>query len=392
MPIMRIEPLTLYTKDQTGFAWRIVDATSLSLKTSENGFLTLTFPLRRPFGFSYEDIGLDFQVFVYSNRGDVAWHGRLESIEPSLTGKTSSMNVTAVGYWAAGYDEVKNGTISGSTPEACLATILTGGYVAQWSTTTTGLSTTGVTSYNYQTSNGGTDDLPVGDIVLQLYQAGSSSSQRVVPAIWENRQLVTTILASPPSPRYLVRRRNVAGIGLRRALSSVSPKVLVRYKDANGNLQRVNVADTATQNNLGVDFTGGGTVTTYNRTQIVDITGLSNGTSSTNATSLANSKLAVSKLVKSDSQAINISKKYCVIDLVEGQEIPLWKVRSGYYMQIPDLLPRPAEAGSGTAGGDAALLTTFYITQTEFKYTGAADNDMLTITPEASSNISDLNS
>jgi hypothetical protein len=375
------ERLQLILADQNAKYWNLFDAAHLKIDTSERGFALASWVLPRDFGFVWDEIGLNFQAFALSSRGDVAWHGRLESIEQALDNWGQPfLSCQGAGYWSSTYDLTFAGTLGTSaSPETMIGSLFSGGYLPQLSNTTSGLTATGLSGQAYQTPNGGTDDVAVGNVILDLCAKGTSTTgQRVIPLVLANRKLVTRALPVTPTAKYVVKQANVARIGLRRTLTSVFNQVIVRYKSStDGMLQRAQVNDTASQSNLGVDYTGGGTITGLFRRTVRDITGLS-ATNSTIATQMANAVLYTTKRVGNDSQAITIERDWVIFDTEEGGEIPNWKVQAGYWLQIPDLLPRPSESGSGTNAGDQTLQTMFYITQTQYD----DDTGHLTITPE----------
>jgi hypothetical protein len=110
--------------------------------------------------------------------------------------------------------------------------------------------TTNVTGDKYQTGNFGTDDEKVGDIIQSVCAAGVYSgglpdtTKKVIPAVWTGRTLTTSaITIVSPTADYIARRGSVKSAGLRRALSSVYNRVIIRYKDTSGNLARVTVND-----------------------------------------------------------------------------------------------------------------------------------------------------
>lgn len=376
------EKLTVYTADSAGRRWQIADATPPKIKNTENGFDVCNLSLLRDFALSWPDIGLNFQVFIFAARGDTAWHGRLESIEPRLEEGNGFVNVTAIGYWANAYDSDYSGTLSTSaTPEAMITTLFSSSKLSQIASLN--LYTTGLSGREYRTGNGGTDSAKVGDVIKDLCDMGDSSSpvKRVVPAVWTDRQLVTyAVTTQSPVADYTIPRALVKSISLRRALSQVYTRVTCRYKDTGGILQTATVNNTAQQAALGVDFSGSGSITNFVRVYIMDISGLSGGTTSTVATNSANARLNKVSRVTNDSDSIVVDTEYAIFSVAENQTVPLWKIRAGKWLQIPDLLPRPSDTGSGTSAGDASLSTMFYITEAAYD----SQSGVLTLTPETS--------
>jgi hypothetical protein len=211
----------------------------------------------------------------------------------------------------------------------------------------------------FQTDNEGTDDQPIGDIILDLCAKGTSVTyQRVIPQVWEalgsdgKPVLSTAILPAFVSTRYIVRLANVKSFSLRRSLSNIQNRVRVRYKlDTDGTLAKSVRNDTASQSNLGVDFTGGGTITNFIRVGNYDVSN-NYSANATNADRLGDTILNRLKRVSNQSQAIVIEKDWVIFDVQTGQEIPNWAVRAGQWLQIPDLFPRGSESGTGTNSGD----------------------------------------
>ena len=380
--------LSLHTRSQSGKWWPIQDAQEVVMTTNVQGFYDLKWKLLRQMGFAWEDIAVDNQVYLKNARGDVAWHGRMESIEPRLENTDESINCTALGYWNSAYDLNFNGSLTGGSPEYMIGQLVSGGvYIPQLITDTNGLTYTGKTGQNYQTPNGGTDDVWPGDAILTLCDRGDIYQNKIIPSVWENRRLVThAVSMSNPVARYSVSKSNIVSIGLRRALSTVNSRVVLRYKDSNGLLKRYVADDTTLQTNLGIDLTGGGTLTPFVKVNMMDITGFEGGTSSDNAQNTAVTRLRETSRLKNDSESITVKNSYSIFDVVVGQEIPLYMVRAGYWLNIPDLYPRPTYSGTGTTSGDASLNTLFFISTTSYN----DSTGVLTITPENSSTLANV--
>jgi hypothetical protein len=384
-----MERLNIYTQDSNAKKWPIGDIKTLTLDSIENGFYQANMGLSRPFGIAWEDLALNNFLKAYNSRNDPIWEGRLESIEPAFQNDNDSLNVTAMGEWASTYDQPYHGVLGTSTtPEAMLTSLNSGGYLPQLSGVS--LLTTNVTGDKYQTGNFGTDDEKVGDIIQSVCAAGVYSgglpdtTKKVIPAVWTGRTLTTSaITIVSPTADYIARRGSVKSAGLRRALSSVYNRVIIRYKDTSGNLARVTVNDTTVQSNLAANY-GSGAVS-FIRTWVADYTGLGN-ISTQAATDRANVILSQRKRITTDSRALTITQDYSVYSVAERQEIPLCRVRAGKFIQIPDLFPRPGSTGTGTNAGDASLSTIYYIVQTSYD----AIAGKLTITPEQSSKLEDL--
>lgn len=384
------ENLTMWTRGTDGYRKYLQDVSNLVLSSNENGFYIATWTMLREFGVAWEDLGLNSQMTVYGPRCfDTAWDGRLETIEPAIQNGKDMIQCSAVGYWASASDLFYNGVLgSGVTPESMLTT-LNAAYLPQLSYPPT-LVTTGRTGDGYQTPNTGTDDVVVSDVVKKVCAIGDSSNNRIVPAVWENRNLSTSAVTTVnPSPDYVLRRKDINSTGLRVALSNVQDRVTIRYIDnGTGLLARVTVNDTTVQGNFSVDYQGAGipgTNTNYIRTKLLDFTGLG-PISATAATNRANVQLNDSKRTKADSKAIVVSADWSIVDRSRYQEIPLWSIRAGKWLQIPDLFPRPNVGGSGASSGDSSVTTMFYITQTSYD----AESGVLTITPDNSSALENL--
>jgi hypothetical protein len=194
MPNATIERLQLVLADQNAKYWNLSDAFNLKTGTSERGFALASWDLPRDFSFAWDDLGLNFQVFAYSGRGDEAWHGRLEAIEPVLDSRgRPALSCQAAGYWSSAYDLTYTGTLGTSaSPETMIGSLFSGNYLPQLLNDTSGLTATGLTGLAYQTPNGGTDDVAVGDVILDLCAKGTSTTgQRIIPLVLTNRKLVT---------------------------------------------------------------------------------------------------------------------------------------------------------------------------------------------------------
>jgi hypothetical protein len=379
------EKLTIIARDYNGRTWYLQDATGLKISTTENGYYLASWQLNREFGVAWSDIGLNFQITIYGPRGfDIAWEGRLETIEPSFQDGKSNLICSATGYWASVFDLFFNGLLSASaTPEAMLSSLISGGYVPQLSSSTAQLLVTGVTADTYRTPNSGTDDVIVGKVILDICASGNSTSQKVVPAVWDNRVLSTmTVVTFNPTADYTLRRNHIVSTGLRRSLSSVADRVTLRYM-LTGALARFTSNDTTVQANLGISYASG--FASYIRTRLLDFTGLGDITAPA-AQRRAEAVLSDTKRVKTDSRAVVVRAGKCILDNALLQELPLWAIRAGKWLSIPDLFPRPNLGGTGTVSGDASITTMFYIKQTEYEH----DSGTLTITPETSSRVEDI--
>lgn len=384
------ERLTIWTGDNNAQTWQLQDATGLRIATTENGFSMASWKLHREFGVAWPDVGLNYFVTIYGPRGfDIAWQGRIESVEPTYNNGVAALSCSATGFWASLGDEYYYGTLGTSTtPEALLQTAI--GLMANIAINYTGLTVTGVTGIDYRTGNWGTDDETWSEIVQKICDFGTNIlTQRVVPAVWDNRILSTSIVTTVnATPDYIVSRQHIVSTGLRRSLSSVKNRVTVRYNNG-GDLTRSTVNDTTGQAALATAYPVAGLLglrTNFIRTRIADYTGLGTNLSSSTVSDRANILLNNSKRVKTDAQSIVVKADYVILDNVSKQEIPLWRFRAGKWLNIVDLFPRLTRTGSGASNADAGITTTFYIVGTEYD----AESGSLTLTPESSSNLADL--
>jgi hypothetical protein len=249
---------------------------------------------------------------------------------------------------------------------------------------------TGLTTEKYQTDNYGTNDEFIGDIILAICKSGyapsgvADTTKKVVPAVWDNRGLSTSaVLTTLPTADYILRRKDIVVGGLRRALTSVKNRVIVRYKNTSGVLTRLTVDDTDSQGNLAALLEG--IAADFVRSQVLDYTGLGN-LSLASVTDRANITLSNSKQLKTDSDNIQVARDYTVFDVAKDRGIPLWSVRAGKWLQVPDMYPRSNSTGSATQAGNEGLATFYYITQTTYD----ALSGLLTLIPEQSARLGDL--
>jgi hypothetical protein len=375
-----MEKLSLYIKDRYQQFWPVADAYNLVFTTGENGYKDATWKLDREFSFSHPDLPLNGQVYIFSSRGDTAWYGRLESVEPARQGGHTFLNCTATGLWASMYDTYYIGGTLGTstTPEAMLATLLTG-----WMTDTSGLLVTGLTGRGYQTPNGGTDYVRNGDVILDICRMGTSTTgDRVIPQVWVGRKLYTKRLAATPSAAYQIPSRALDSLAIKRALSAIWNRIRVRYKSsADATLQAVAADDTAGQTALGMDYGSG--ITSLLRVAVRDITGLS-PTDSTAATLNANAVLNTTKWFRNEPQTLTAAQDWLIVDTSVLQEVPNWGVVAGNYAQIPDLfdrMPDPADLAIVQSPTDSSQQALFYISETSYD----ADAGKLTITAQIGS-------
>jgi hypothetical protein len=379
--------LTLIIRDQAARYWPIYDDRGGKLKNGTYGYDSADWTLDREFGFAWDDQALNNQVYYYTPFGDEVFAGRLNSLTPTWGDGVSSLAGAAKGYKDSTSDLKFSGTLIG-TPEARIAALITGGYLTQLANDTTGLITTGIASGTTATENSGTDDQSPWDVILNICKSGTSTGYKVVPQVWGSRKLITKAINTvSPTPRYIVDRANVAKISLARTLSDIYTQVEVRYKDSvDGSLQRLVLpsSTSAIATALGVDFTGGGTITPFLRTRVLDLTGiLPDGTDLTTATAAGNALLNELQRTSNTSDSIVIDQDYVVFDVLEGQEIPLYKVRGDDWLQINGFSAWPSEVGTGTSAGDQAITSMFLMTAAEYD----KDNRVLTITPESAGDL-----
>lgn len=379
--------LTLVIRDQVGRYWPLPDARGLKLTNGTNGYESAEWTLDREFGFAWDDEGLNNQVFVYNGFGDEVFHGRLDSLTPTWRDGVSSLAGSAKGYKDSGNDLKFNGQLVG-TPEAQIAALITGSYLRQLISDTTGLIVTGLAAGSTSTDSSGTDDKTVWDVILDICKNGTSAGYKVVPQVWSDRKLLTKAINTvTPTPRYIVDRANVKSISLSRSLSDTYSHVLIRYKDSvDGTLQRTywptGVSPVAV--NMGVDYTGGGTITNMRREYLLDLTNTyPDGTSLAVAQQAGTAVWNEITRVRNSGSSITIDQDYVIFDVLEGQEIPNWKVRGDDWIQINGFTPWPTDAGTGTSAGDTTITSIFLMTAAEYD----VDTSTLTISPESAGNL-----
>lgn len=380
--------LTLMIRDQVGRFWTIRDDQGGKIKNGLYGYESADWVLDREFGFSWDDIGLNNQVFYFTPFGDEVFHGRLDVVAPTLSDGIGSLANQANGYKDSGTDITWAGGSLTGTPEAKIAALITGSAFLQLTTDTTGLVTTGIASDTTSTPNSGTDDITAWDFVLQICRSGTSAGYKVVPQVWGDRRLVTKAINTVnPTPRYIVDVANVRRTSLKRTLSEIYTQISVRYKDsADGSLKHLYLPATpsATTQALGVDYTGGGIITDYWHRHVVDITSLyPDGCTAAQATNVATALLNEEQRVRNTTDALVIDVDYVIFDVLEGQEIPLCQFRGDDWLQINGFSPWPTDVGTGTSAGDQATTSLFLVTGAEYDIT----NHTLTITPESAGDL-----
>lgn len=382
------DELQLFVYSLNGVVKKVVDAQDEVIENNEQGFFQSTWTLKRDFSIAYDDIGLNSMVVWRSPRNDRVWQGRLIGIELryDATGG-NAINVVAQGYFGSAYDLTINGSLSGTT-EQKLAALITGGYLPQLVNDTTGIVAAGISSsYPWSTANGGSDDMRVGDAILDIAKTGTSDSQRYLTQVWLDRKFVTTTVnMSTPVARYKVKKNNVQSIVLRRNLNDIANLVLVRYKQADGLLYRASRPDTASQNLYGIDYTLSNSYlanrTPFVRSQIMDITGL-DATTPANAALAGDTRLAQVKRLRNDSDAITIVNDLSIYDTVLGRYVSKFEVKAGNWLEVTDLFPRLSSGGAAIAGADPVYQNMFYITSARYELSSGT----LTLTPERSSDL-----
>lgn len=384
--------MTIVVKDQVGRSRNIYKARGTKFSTSLYGYETLNFTLDQEFAFSWDDIGLNNQLFFFDAWGDTLFHGRVDVIKPigiKNKGKSSSYYM-AKGYRYSASDLKFTGTLTG-TPEARIATIITGGYMPQLTTDVTGLIATGIASGTTATDNSGTDDKAPWDVIIDICKSGTSAGYRVIPQVFGGRKLITKAVNTVnPTPRYIVDRTYVAQIEPQRNLSDIYTQIEVRYKDsADGSLKKLMVpsSTSATATALGVDLTGAGTVTPFLRTRILDLTGIiPDGCDATTATNAGTALLNQQQRINNTSRisgALQVTRDLVIFDTFEGQFARNYKVLAGEWVKVAGMTPWPTETGSGTSAGDAAIESLFFMSGTEYD----RDNRTLSITPETATDL-----
>jgi hypothetical protein len=384
-----MEQLCVFTQDYQATKHRLKRVNGLRFSWDINGCFQAMFSLTRRTDSPYDDLGLNYNLYIKNQRGDILWQGRIETIEPmvedgGLTGNT--VIVQALGYWASTRDLTFNGTISTAAPETQLASLISGGYLPHLSSDTSGLVSTGVASNAYQTDDGGTRDVKIDEVIKTICERGNSVNSKVIAYVDERRRLCTRVISPTATPKYTVKKSRVKGIQPRKSLSGIYSNISVRYKNsADGKLTRVTATDSATETKFTIKYTPAGSSASFRRTRVADLTGLSannSGIATAQATDYASSLLAYGKRVKTESTSLSVSSEYSIFDTELVQPIKLYNIRPGYYLKVTDIYPRPSGGGSI---GEAYATTIFLITQVEYEEeTGA-----LTITPEVSSDLSD---
>lgn len=376
--------------DANGGQHRLYDVIGANISTYEYGFMTATLQHSRQFNQGWDEIGLNYDLIIGA-RGTTGWNGFMEGNTAQPNSDFGNIGSSGNGYFASTRDLIFTGTVSTSaTPEAMIATFLNSTYLPKLLTSTAGLLTTGITGATYITGNGGTDSEYVGDIIQTIcgfgYAPGGvhDTTKKVVPAVWENRLLTTTtIKTSSPTPDYIVRKKDVVIGQLRRSLSNVINRLVIRFKDLSGVLTVTAFNDTTSQTTMAA-YLGGASVP-YVRVKLLDWTDQGN-LDPTIVSNRANTILNDLKLVKVDTDSIEIKRDYVVFSVADGQEIPNWKVRAGKWLKIPDRFPRGTSTGAGTPAGDSSLSNYYYITQTKYD----CFSGVLTLTPENSSSMEDF--
>lgn len=385
--------LTIVVKDQIGRTRNIYKARGTKFSTSAYGYETLDFTLDQEFSFSWDDIGLNNQLFFYDAWGDTLFHGRVDIIKPTGIKKRgkSSNYYQAKGFRYSASDLKFSGTLIG-TPEARIAAVITGGYMPQIKNDTTGLIATGIASGTTATDNSGTDDKAPWDVILDICKSGTSLGYKLIPQVWgDDRKLITRAINTvSPTPRYVVDRAYVAGLEPQRSLSDIYTQIEVRYKDSgDGSLQKLMVpsSTSATATALGVDLTGAGTITPFLRTRILDLTGIiPDGCDATTATNAGTAMLNEQQRINNKgriSGALTITRDLVIFDTLEGQFARNYKVRGGEWIGVSGMTPWPTEAGTGTSAGDTTIESMFFMSGTEYD----KDNRTLSITPETASDL-----
>lgn len=383
---------------------RLMSVKNATFSTDDLGFATATWSLERDFNASWYDLPINSPIRIVPQYADwagtVAWEGFLSSVEPVIDRTKASIVLTALGRSAHNDDlylyatdpslpPILGGT-TGDTPENLLKYLLSHGYLANLSSDTTKLITTGLTGKFYQTANGGTSEESVGAILQAICGWGTSiTGQRVLPQVFENGVLRTVALPVTPTPRYRISRSVIDTLGLSRNVMNVANRIIVKYS-LNGVADRVLLNDTDSQNAFGTYWPilsntfNATNFVPFVRTHLVDITGLGYLPDNSLATNIGNLILnQLKRLPNEASQAIVIKKDFVVYDLIANTTIANWQIRPGNWFEVPDLyITNPLEFGTNTVLNYTNL---FYMSKFEY----ALDTGYPQITPEKSSDLVD---
>jgi len=382
--------LSIKVTDQNGRVWPTQKPQGLVIKNTENGYAEANWSYDRSFQAYYSDLAsfanvrIDNSSWIYNTTG-TQWQGWLVGPTSELQGGIERVSAQALGYWATLNFLKRPSSLATGTPESQIALLFSGGYLPHLLNDTTGLAVTGVASNIFNTNNGTTFEF-VADIVRDLCNRGTSTGLRVVPSVWENRKLVTTILPATPAPRYKVDVKWVESMTLHRSLLTVYNRVSVLYKNNVGTTVFINVDDTTTpssQTRYGFNY-GAGAVP-FIRQYVADITSMGNMPSAVQPTDYANQYLAkYARLRNIATNAITLKPGALVMDTVLGRTMPLFAVRAGTYFQIQGLYPRPTSGGTGTQAGDGGTDKYFYVSATEYNH----DSGKLALSPEVKTDLS----
>ena len=375
--------LSVITTDINNNNYLLSDLIDPLLTSNENGFFTFNAGSTRDFNGSYQDLSLNCFLGVFPEYGDFesAFEGRFEGTEPSIDGMNNRLGIHASGYQSTWNDGNFNGELTG-TPEGIISQLFSGGYLPDLVSDSTGWLTTGLASRTVKSDDWGSGDVKPGEVIKYVCDLGDSSNNEVIAQVFEGRKLTTkAINYVNPVPRYTVSRANVLAMGLSRSLLAIYNRIIVRYTDLNGVLQRYpyddpNGSDQTFKSSFGVAF---------RRTAIKDITSQGPRSSADAIAVAAVLMKQMARLQNQSSRALVISQDLVVIDNVLGMQIPNWKVRPGNFIEVPDLYPFPALAGA-TAAATGSLQTTFYISQADYRMmTGE-----LSLIAETSTNLASL--
>jgi hypothetical protein len=406
--------LYVTTTRYDGIRRTLWDAQNLRMTANEQGFFDCTWTLPRRTDGIYDDFGDNFRVKVKSPRGDTAWEGRFEA----PTRKRAKRNIKAnsgipclaLGDWASLTDRRESGTVipSQDSPENLILwyadptndvvdSVSGPGWMAQLAGTN--LANTGLSSANaYKQHNNSPADVTIANSILSICNRyGSVGGQKVVPQVWENRVLITKLLPTVPTARYLIKAAHIQEFQLERRLSLIATRVRIWYPtDGVGGKAVTYIENTTLQSTLAQDY-GSGAVP-FVREVTLDLTQTQNTAGITKAAAKAQAQTLLSTVTLPQATGtLTVDHSYGVFDVQRNQAVPLWAIRTGEWCEILDILPRPTDGGTGTSGGDMTLQTLYYITQWEYDLTRVQmpdgsyqEKELLRITPEKSNKLADL--
>lgn len=398
---------SLYTRDYAGRLHLISDWNVGSVDTNEFGYATGVIEVKRTPRYAWDDIAPNFQFYVVPNLGavsvedDAIWHGFIEAPEIALTNwqaeggassrTPSSTRIHIAGYWNTAYFLPFRGSIAAGTRDAQIARLINAGYLPQLSSDTTGLSlagTIGQPARRFETGNGGTDDMPVGDVIRALLSEGrASDNAALLPTVWNKRRLIIRAVSPTATPQFRIPGQNV-NYQTKRSIMSVYDRVTVRYKLA-GVLLRQSANDVTIANRLGVAYSPGAAVTPFARTLVTDIASQqgNSDTPTSVASAYASKVLNRVKVIRNESQSL-IVKPGTSVKVVPStaafagadgwSAVSYWQLMRapGCWVQSWDVHQRLSDMGM--TANEQHINSVFYITKASLDLTSG----VITLTPE----------